>query len=207
VFLLNSSNVIQYGIGIDKYKASTLNAAVYVYTADAGFYRFSDASLEYTNWMGFKSNTDTVGRLSTNWIRRYQDDNGDWALSFKMNLFEDENVIDCRASATDIRKVGFYFGKYGSNALFTNRVTEAKLVNGDFDNVNSFGSGDTVTVDVGAAEITKNGKVSNGLGDYSNNWSDMYLDVGSNTIYTQHSDWVTVGYEPTITMRYRKRWL
>ena len=207
VFLLDSSNVIQYGLGIQKAKDSTLNGAEYAYVRGSAPYKVSDIDLAYTNWMGFKSKTDTTGRLGTNRIRRYQDSDGDWALAFKLNADQDEAFIDYTDSPVNIRKIGFFFGRWGSTGFFSNRVTEAKLVNGNYDNVNSFGSGDLAVVDVGAAEIRLNSAVRNDLGDYANDWSDMYLDVGSNTIYTQISPWVMAGYEPTITMRYRKRWL
>ena len=207
VFFLDSNNVIKYGVGVQKAKDSTLAAAVYYYTTSSGLIRYSDASLEYTNWMGFKSDTDTVGRLGTNYIRRYQDSDGEWVVSFKLNLLNDDSSIDISDSPVNLRKVGFFFGRWGTTGFFSNRVTEAKLVNGNFDNVNTFSSGDLAVVDVGAAEIKLNTAVRNDLGDYANDWSDMYLDVGANTIYTQHSDWVTPGFEPNITMKYRKRWL
>lgn len=205
VFMLDSNNVIQYGVGVQKSKSSTLAGDEYYYTASDGLFRVMSIDLSYTNYLGFKKTTDTTGRLGTNYLRRYQDADGDWVVDFKFNHSDDFQSFSY--NNVGIRKVGFFFGRYGTTGFFSNRVTEAKLVNGAFDNINSFGSGDVASVDVGAAEIILNNQIRNDLGDYANDWSDMSLDVGSNIIYTQHSDWVPAGYEPTISMRYRKRWL
>ena len=73
--------------------------------------------------------------------------------------------------------------------------------------LNSFRSGDHVDIDCAKAEIIMNNMPADGIGDVGNDWEDLSLDVGSNIIYVQYSPWVVQGYEPTVTMTYRKRWL
>ena len=109
---------------------------------------------------------------------------------------------------TAVKKIAFFLGKYSSNNYFAaNRIKSVAFVNGNVDVINTFKSGDYAEIDCGKASITLNDMPSDGLGDVGNNWEDMYLDTGTNTIYVQHSPWVEQGYEPTVTMAYRKRWL
>lgn len=204
-FLLNSDNEIVYGFGIDKKKSSTLSADMYTYTPDNGISREGSVSLKYTGKFGHKSSSDNTGRLATISIKRTQDEDDNWMVEMDNPIFD---VIYFGDDTTPpaVRKIAFYFGKFGSNALYSNRVTNAKFINGNFDDINTFGSGDYVEANCGTATITM-GDIRNDLGDYDNDWEDMYLDVGQNIVYTQYSDWVTAGYEPTLTMKYRRRWL
>lgn len=203
VYLLDANNVPLYGFGVNKKNTSKLTGAAYFYSQESGQVSLGDISLKYTGALGFKNKSDTSGRKATNTIERYQD-NGEWRV--KLSGIDTLDLPDGETAKT-VRKIAFFFGKYGSNAFKSNRVTTVKIINGDYDQVNTFGSGDSVTVDCGKAEIICNGKVANELGDYGNNWEDMYLDAGANVIYVQYSDWINQSYLPTVTMKYRRRWL
>lgn len=202
IYLLDSNNVALYGFGVNKRSDSNLKATPYYYTQEIGAVSLGSIDLSYTGPLGYKSKTDT-GRNSENFIERYQE-NEEWRIRF--GGIGSADVYDGDAAKT-VRKVALFFGKFGSNALNSNRVTNVKLIDGDFDQTNSFGSGDKVTVDCAKAEIILNNKVANELGDYGNNWEDMYLDSGNNIIYVQYSEWINSEYLPEVEMRYRKRWL
>ena len=210
IMLLDNSNNVLFGYGVEKSNTTKLTGNRYVYDYVNGI-RSSSCSFVYTSSMGHKNTSDTTGRLATCSIKR------------KLT-YDDQNVLtDCRTIIHDpwgtewavvedepaaVYKVAFFFGKYASAAaLYSERVTQVSFINGGVDEVNTFGSGDYVEVDCSKAEITMNTKNADSLGDVGNDWEDMYLDVGTNTMYVQYSPWITSGYEPTVTMTYRKRWL
>ena len=205
IYLLDASNTPIYGFGINKKTSTKLRATPYCYTQEDGLIALENIDVSYTGEYGYKSNSDTVGRRKTSYIQRYQED-GRWRVAM-MGCDGSSADIDDGTEAKTVRKIAFYFGKYGEKAFKSNRVTNVKLVDGDFDKVNTFGSGDSVTVGCEKAEIILNDKISNDLGDYGNNWEDMYLDTGTNLIYVQFSDWINPDYLPEVTMKYRRRWL
>lgn len=211
IMLMDSSSVVKMAYGLEKSSTSTLNAKEYVYDYSTGLHPAETYSAKYTGASGYKKSSDTTGRLSTCSMERklVYDDNNVLDSAHTIIHAADGGEIDIvEDTPCTIAKIAVFFGKYGSAAgMYSNRVTELSFVNGNVDVINSFGSGDVAVVDCGKAEILLNDKSSADLGDVGNNWEDMYLDVGVNTIYVQYSDWVAAGYEPTIAMQYRKRWL
>lgn len=211
IYLLDSNNAVKMAYGLVKNGQTTFNAYEYVYDYVNGLWESTKFNVAYTGKAGYKKTADTTGRLSNCYFKR------------KLTYDDQNNLIDCRTTIHNcagqervivedtpctIAKIAFFFGKYGSNPAFhSNRVTQVAFTNGAVDNINTFSSGDYAEVDCNSAEITLNNKSSDNLGDVGNDWEDMYLDVGTNTMYVQYSDWVTAGFEPTITMTYRKRWI
>ena len=101
-----------------------------------------------------------------------------------------------------ISKIGFYMARFSSLPAPTmTSFKQCTFSGGD----NTFSSGDLLEVDCTEASVKLNDKDEPSLGDISNDWSNFYLDRGTNNIYVQWSDWVT--QSPTVTMKYRKRWL
>ena len=210
IMLLDASDVVKFAYGIEKSATSSLNAKEYVYSYNSGLWPAETLSAKYTGKAGYKTKSDTQGRLSEFFIKRAlrvvdEVTYGDVSIS---SALSDLTYRITETELSTIAKIGIFIGEYGSaSKMHSNRVTNVKLVNGTLDNINSFGSGDLAVVDCGKAEIILNDKPAADLGDVGNNWEDMYLDPGTNTIYVQYSDWVAAGYAPTITMAYRRRWL
>ena len=211
ILLYDASNNVKMAYGLIKGGTTNLKGTEYVYDYINGLWTGTSVDLSYTGKNGYKKSTDTTGRLATcSFVRKItRDDNNnitDCRTIIKNAAGKEKTIVE--SSPCTIAKIGFYIGKYSTAAAFhSNRATMAQFIVGDVDNVNVFGSGDYAEVDCGKAEITLNNMPADDLGDVGNNWEDMYLDTGTNTIYVQHSDWVTSGYEPTVTMTYRKRWL
>lgn len=212
VMLLDNQNNVLFSYGFVKSGTTHTKCTELIIDYVNGEWKGrTDFNVAYTGKLGYKSKTDTVGRKTTCSIKRH------------LEYDDDNNLTDCRTIITTVTgkeytiveetpapvyKLAFFFGKWNTNAAFhSNRVTAVHFTNGGVDEVNTFGSGDLVEVDCSKAEIVMNDKLTDSLGDVGNNWEDMYLDVGTNTMYVQYSDWVVSGYEPTIKMFYRKRWL
>lgn len=208
IMLMDANNVVKFAYGIEKSSGSSLNGKEYFYTYTDGITSGEKVSLKYTGEAGYEDKTDTTGKLSDlSIIRKVETIDSEPHNSVTFTTpFSARNITE--PTACTIAKIGIFLGQYGSSpAMHSNRVTNVKFVNGAFDLVNSFGSGDLAIVDCGKAEIILNDKSAADLGDVGNNWEDMYLDVGTNTIYVQWSDWVNASYLPTVKMKYRKRWL
>lgn len=211
IMLLDSSNVCKLAYGLEKSSTTSLNAKEYVYDYTNGIWEPDTYPVKYTGPSGYKSNSDTTGRLSKVTMKRrinYDDNNNVTGASTVITTAQNADLEIRESSPCTISKVAVFFGKYGSEAgMYSNRMTFIEFLNGNVDVVNTFGSGDLAVVDCGKAEITLNEKSAADLGDVGNNWEDMYLDVGANTVYVQYSSWINASYLPTITMTYRKRWL
>ena len=103
-----------------------------------------------------------------------------------------------------ISKVGFFFVKNGSNANpSANYLRKAKFTASS--TKNAFNSGCQLEVDCSDASVLLDTVPAPEIGDVGNEWSDFYLDVGSNTIFVAWSDWTVLA--PTLKLYYRKRWL
>lgn len=211
IMLLDSSNVCKLAYGLEKSSTTSLNAKEYVYDYTNGIWSPDTYPVKYTGPSGYKSKSDTTGRLSKVTMKRrinYDDNNNMTGASTVITTAQNADLEIMESSPCTISKVAVFFGKYGSEAgMYSNRMTFIEFLNGNVDVVNTFGSGDLAVVDCGKAEIILNDKLSPNLGDAGNNWEDMYLDVGTNTVYVQYSSWINASYLPTITMTYRKRWL
>lgn len=212
VMLLDNQNNVLFSYGFVKSGTTHTKCTELIIDYVNGEWKGqTDFNVAYTGKLGYKSKSDTNGRLANASIKRH------------LEYDDDNNLTDCRTIITTVNgkeytivedtpapvyKIAFFFGKYHTNAGFhSNRVKLVRFVNGGVDVVNTFGSGDFVEVDCSKAEIVMNDKLTDSLGDVGNNWEDMYLDVGTNTMYVQYSDWVQQGYEPTVKMFYRKRWI
>lgn len=194
VFLLNSSNQVVYAIGAEKNQVGTYFGNIYA-CQDSTWHAYPAKQINFLKGSG------------TGQIKRFYDSNNSYWQTNIIIPFLDAKLGSVGDTAGTVRKIAFFFARYSSfSALYSNRVTSVRFLSGE-DNPNTFSSGDVATADCGTASITLNGEENDNLGDVGNNWEDMYLDVGQNTIYVQYSDWVTSGYEPTISMTYRKRWL
>jgi len=208
IMLMDANNVVKFAYGIEKSSTSSLDGYEYIYDYNNGLWKSEKISLKYTGDFGYEDKQDTTGKLSDLSIKRETvsvDGVTSNMVSFNSVTFS-KGVTE--PTACTIAKIGIFLGNYGSaQALHSDRVASVKFVNGAAEMLNSFNSGDLAVVDCGKAEITLNEKSAADLGDVGNNWEDMYLDVGTNTIYVQYSDWVNANYKPTITMAYRKRWL
>lgn len=211
VMLLDSSNNIKFAFGIQKSATNTLYGKQYFYSYNNGWIGPVDYWLGYTGNLGYTKTSGGSERLrSCSYVRTltYDDNNNvTGANTVLTNGYGTQRTFKETTPCT-IKKIAFFLGKYSSNNYFAaNRIKSVAFVNGNVDVINTFKSGDYAEIDCGKASITLNDMPSDGLGDVGNNWEDMYLDTGTNTIYVQHSPWVEQGYEPTVTMAYRKRWL
>ncbi len=211
VVLIDENDVIKFAYGIIKNATNTLTGKQYYWDYINKWHGPANYSLAYTGNLGWTATKNGSERLRECSIQR------------KLTYDDNNNLTDCRTIITNgygtqyaivedepctIKKVGFFFGKYGSNnPLYNNRVRFASFTSGGIDVLNTFRSGDYAEIDCASAEIILNDMPADGIGDVGNNWEDFYLDPGVNTIYVQHSPWVEQGYEPTATMTYRKRWL
>ena len=209
VALLGTNNEVIWSHGIHKSNKTKQTGSLYNrFFGESNSLEDSACNVAYTGLSGFKKKTSTTPRLSICEVKRYAspDTEGLWNYDINTNWEEGSswNHSDCPA----VKKIVFFFGKYGSNEGFSyNRVTWAKFIDGDLDQINAFQSGDKVDINVADMSIELNAKNATNLGDISNDWENMSLDVGNNQILVQWSDWVQEGYEPTIKMYYRKRYL
>lgn len=211
IALLDSSNNVKLAYGLEKSSTTNQNAKEYTYDYNAGLGPARTVDVSYTGVNGYEDSFDTSGRRSTISMKRYldyDDDNNVVGATTVVHTAEGFDYGIQESSPATIAKIAVFFGNYASNAaMYSNRLTKLTFINGNVDLVNSFGSGDVAVVDCGKAEISLNNKLTPNLGDAGNNWEDMYLDVGTNTIYVQWSEWVNASFLPTVTMTYRKRWL
>lgn len=72
---------------------------------------------------------------------------------------------------------------------------------------NTFQPGDKLVIDSGNASVVLNDKEAMSIGNIANDWSNMELCSDSQVVYVSYSDWIESGYEPTVKMFYRERWL
>ena len=209
VALLGTNNEVIWAHGIHKSNTTKLTGSLYNrFEGESNSLEDSACDLSYTGLAGFKKKTSTTPRLSTCELKRSASPDGDGLWNYEINTNWEEGSSWNHSGCPAVKKIVFFFGKYGSNAGFSNnRVTWAKFVDGDYDQLNSFHSGDKVDIDVSDMSILLNSKNAADIGDISNDWSNMCLDVGNNQILCQWSDWVQEGYEPEIKMYYRKRYL
>lgn len=196
--LFDASKNLVAGLIYKKSNKTKLDASAYMFTALPDSTIFADEiSIKYTGKLGYKNKSDTVGRLSETTIERVGND-----LSFNDPAGVSPSAV---MDIVPIKYIGIFYGGYGGSKFTSNRTTSIKVINGSFDADNTFGANDELTIDVGSAEIVLNNENTPSLGDVGNNWEDMALDVGENTIIFQYSDWVV--NNPTAVMKYRKRWL
>ena len=211
VLLLDADNVVRFAYGVQKDAANTLTGKQYIYDYVNGWRGPANYNLAFTGWLGYtktKNGSERQRNCSMKRTLTYDDQN---------------NLTDCRTIITNgygtqyavveeepctIKKIAICFLKYASNQYFyANRFRFVSFTSGGVNVLNTFRSGDYAEIDCNDASIVLNDMPADSLGDVGNNWEDMYLDPGTNTIYVQYSPWVEAGYEPTVSMTYRKRWL
>lgn len=117
-----------------------------------------------------------------------------------------EPIVIYTDNLNAVGKVGFYMAGFSDKPVMEkNQIISTKFINGDTGN--TFTASDLLEFDCNTAEVKLNGKTNYNLGDVGNAWSNFYLDKGINNIGVIFSDWVVSGYEPTVKMYYRKRWI
>lgn len=199
------------GYGLAKSSKTSLWGACYgIHSLDKdsdpwSIEKLASVKLNYTGANGFKTTKDTAGRLSTQTIKRYQDSDGYWYI----NVNGKKTVCDYgEGTPPAIKHVGVYFGKYSTYSTPTRlAVTELTFIDGSYDQLNTFSSGDVLAVNTEDMSIKLNDADRAELGDVSNDWDGIKLPPGTSAIDVNWSTWVESGYEPTVIMRYRRRWI
>lgn len=134
----------------------------------------------------------------------------------------------------DIAKaVSFYLAQWGSKPVVSNMgIFAVKLISTSvaqtkttqtwqeltqiLDVENTFTTNDLLIADTSDGSVrlinaTANEESDGGtrpdLGALGNDWESFGLEQGTNTISMMYSDWVADAYKPTMTVRYRKRYL
>lgn len=146
-------------------------------------------------------------KFKTNSITREIDADGTITMYFKTAYSDKatEKYIVQSGKYTQATRIGVFMGQNAKqNVMTSNFITTLKLINTEY---NTFQTNDMLEVDCADASVYLNNVSSPDLGDVGNEWSDFYLDTNENTIILACSDWVTSGYEPSITMTTRRRWL
>ena len=211
ILLLDASNNVKFAYGIVKKATNTLKGQQYIYNYVNGWSSPASYDLSFTGKLGYTATSQGKERLITcSFTRKLTYDDNNNLTSCKTiikNAYGTEYALVENEPCT-IKKIAVFFGKYDSNTYFyTNKLKYISYVNGNADVINTFRSGDYAEVDCNNASIKLNNMPADSIGDVGNDWEDLYLDPGTNTIYVQHSPWVEQGYEPTVTMTYRKRWI
>lgn len=208
--LLDASDNIVAGVMYKKSSSSSTKGTV-SYIVDGETIKSKTVDFKKTGKFGYsydKKKKKYSVRGTENTIKR----NAEGKITFKLAC-NSSSVVGYSDALTSVKKVGFFFVRYGKDATKKgqspnpdkNILRAASFSYGEEEN--SFSSGDVLIVNCSDASVLLNDGEEPSLGDVGNEWSDFYLDVGQNTIFVAHSDWVLNGYEPDVKMYYRKRWL
>lgn len=199
---LDSSNNIVAGVKYIKSSTAKLEGTVY-YIVNNSNVKSKAVNFKYTGAFGYKKKTNGsyVAKKTKNTIKRVDNE-------IIFDLACDTSPVSVEVDSTvAIAKVGFFMGQYSSSNTFSyNWPKSAEFINGDGVD-NTFVSGNLLEVDCGTADVRIDGKSNQSIGDVGNDWSNFYLDRGTNTIFIAWSDWVVSGYEPDCKMYYTKRWI
>lgn len=207
VVLLDESDAVVAGVNFYKTSKSNNYGYIDIYDETDQPHR-EKANFSYTNQFCYMAKTTGKGKKKKT---TYSERNSTCSIYRKDDLidveFPDASLEEFWSDAK-IKKIVFFFGAYGSNKkLGQNRVTWAEFIDQAYDTENTFSSGDLLEMNCTDMNIKLNNAPCNNLGDITNDWENMYLDVGENKIICQWSDFVAKGYTPTITMYYRERWI
>ncbi len=221
--LLDANNNPLYGIGYYKSSKTNLTAnARYICKPQADGIMSMQVgpsyNVAYTGPLGYKATTTGSGknkkttysqRASTQTIKVYKGEDNYWHFDFnvgKSTGYASYVITDLDYIPPTVAKVAFFFTKYGSNDAFShNRVINAKFAWGDYNAENTFVSGDVLNVDTASMNVELNNANAAQLGDITNDWENMALDVGANLIICQWSDWTINA--PEFVMKYKRRWI
>ena len=202
VLLIGTDNSIVAGVELVKTATTKTKGSMKAYID--GVASTVNTSIDYKNngVFGFTTSGGSKARGSGNIIRR---EGG--TISIKTAADSGFRQFT-ETSGKAIKKVLIFFGKNASAAAVSfNRCLSASFTDGNYDAVNSFGSGDELSIDTALMEVILNNRNAESLGDISNDWENVFLDPGDNVLYCAWSEWVRAGYEPAFKMYYRKRWI
>ena len=110
---------------------------------------------------------------------------------------------------TPVHSIGLFFGRCNKSQATKDNFIDARIMNfvaveGDL--IHVLNPGDILDIDTASAMIRINGSEKPELGDISNDWEHMVLNVGYNKVQAQWSDWANIPLS-NIKMTYRKRYL
>lgn len=137
------------------------------------------------------------GDITLSWV-----DGGNTGQSFSCY---DPGIVD-----TEVHKVCFYFGRYGTRPGLSDLfLYSATFINSDCetwkDVPNKFTESDRLIVNCKTGEVIHNWAPAPDLGALGNDWEDFHLKPGQNQIGFAWSDWTE--NPPSIKMKYREVFL
>lgn len=195
--VLDGSDKVIAGVKLLKDNGASTNGTVVYFTEDSVI-DTKTIPFTITNPFGYVKKGGAA-RNSTNMISREGDE-----IIFNLACDEQRTVaFNCSTAAAV--KVAFFQGQFGTTTAATNLIKSACFIDGD--KPNTFTSSDLLEVNCNDGSVLLNSKSALNLGDIGNNWSNFYLDSGTNVIYVYWSDWMNTSYLPTCKMYYKKRWI